>query len=211
MPIPDTSGPEGGCSIREVPLSKNIDTTLITAADFDIIEKQVGVLLSNLTGSATIPTTTPDTGGFAFSNYKLTFDSSTSDSQGNLSAKSQDTIIKIRNNSLEQASDALQIIEMIMGEFSGLGLADIIAIMGALYTMPLNDPASTSTGNLLGFLDEDAIDRAEIALNQPAGSLRSIRSGIVPAMTSLCDTVNGFYQIMDQIFQDYLNNKALNL
>src|SRR6185369_2430986 len=204
-----TSGPEGGCSIRDVPLSDKIDSALLTAADFDIIEKQIGVLLSNLNSTATIPTTTPDTGSYAFSNYKLTFDPSTSDSQGSLSAQSQVTITKIRNNSLEQASEALQVIEMIMGEFSGLGLCDIVAIMGALYTMPLND--NTADGNLLGFLDEDAIVRAETALKQPAGSLKSAQSDIVPAMTSLCNTVNAFYQIMDKIFQDYLNNKALNL
>lgn len=209
LPIPSTSGPEGGCSIREVPLSKNINTLLITSADFDIIEKQVGVLLSNLSSSSPSPTATPDPGSFAFSSYKLTFDSSTSDANGNLSSKSQDTVNTIRNSALEQAGEALQIIEMIMGEFSGLGLCDIIAIMGALYVMPLND--HTDTGNLLGFLDNDAIDRAEVVLKQPSGSLRSARSGIVPAMTSLCDTVNAFYQIMDKIFEDFLNDNALNL
>lgn len=209
LPIPDTLGPEGGCSIRDVPLSENIDNALLTAADFDIIEKQVGVLLSNLNSTATQPTTTPDAGSYAFSNYKLTFDSSTSDSQGSLNTQAQTTLTKIRSSSLEQASDALQIIEMIMGEFSGLGLCDIVAIMGALYTMPLND--NTADGNLLGFLDEDAIVRAEIALKQPTGSLKSAQSSIVPAMTSLSNTVNAFYQIMDKIFQDYLNNKALDL
>lgn len=209
LPIPDTTGPEGGCSIRDVPLSKNIDPALITPADFDIIEKQIGVLLSNLNSSTPAPSATPDPGSFAFSSYKLTFDSSTSDAGGNLSVQSQETVNTIRNSALEQAGDALQIIEMIMGEFSGLGLCDIVAIMGALYVMPLND--HTSEGNLLGFLDDDAIDRAEIALKQPTGSLRSARSGIVPAMTSLCDTVNAFYQIMDKIFQDFLNDNALNL
>lgn len=209
LPIPSTLGPEGGCTIRDVPLSVNIDRTLLTVNDFDIIEKQIGVILSNLNSTATIPTTTPDAGSYAFSNYKLTFDPSTSDSQGSLSAQSQVTLTTIRNNSLGQASEALQVIEMIMGEFSGLGLCDIVAIMGALYTMPLND--NTADGNLLGFLDEDAIVRAETALKQPAGSLKNAKSTIVPAMTSLSNTVNAFYQIMDKIFQDYMNNKALNL
>lgn len=211
LPIPSTLGPEGGCSVRDVPLSENVDKALLTPADFDIIEKQIGVLLSNLTSASTQSTATPDVGSYAFSNYKLTFDSSTSDSQGSLSAQSQNTMVKTRDNLLEQGSDALQIIEMIMGEFSGLGLCDIVAIMGALYVMPLNDPDSKGTGNLLGFLDEDAIVRAEVILKQPAGSLVSVQSGIVPAMTSLSNTVNSFYQIMDKIFQDYMNNKALDL
>jgi len=203
LPIPDVTGPEGGCTIRDVPLSKNIDPSLLTINDFDIIEKQAGVILSNLNVSVVQPSAIPDSGNFAFSNYKLTFDSSTSDSQGNLSARSQATLTKIRNKSLSEAGEALQIIEMIMGEFSGLGLADIVAIMGSLYVMPFND--------LLGFLDDDAIIRAEEVLNQPEDSLKNNRSGITTAMTSLCNTVNGFYQVMDQIFQDYLNNAALNL
>jgi hypothetical protein len=211
LPIPDTTGPEGGCSIRSVPLSKNIDPALFTPFDFDIIAKQASVVMSNLNGSIIEPTATPDPGNFAFSNYKLTFDASTSDAQGNLSAKSQENLTGIRNKMLEEAGDALQIIEMIMGEFSGLGLADIVAIMGALYVMPLNDPASKGTGNLLGFLDEDAVIRAEEILVLPDGTLQNVRSGITPAMTSLCNTVNSFYQIMDQIFQDYMNNNALNL
>jgi len=203
LPIPDVTGPEGGCTIRDVPLSKNIDPSLLTINDFDIIEKQAGVILSNLNVAVVQPSAIPDSGSFAFSNYKLTFDSSTSDSQGNLSARSQATLTKIRNKSLSEAGEALQIIEMIMGEFSGLGLADIVAIMGSLYVMPFND--------LLGFLDDDAIIRAEEVLNQPEDSLKNNRSGITTAMTSLCNTVNGFYQVMDQIFQDYLNNAALNL
>lgn len=211
LPIPDVSGPEAGCSVRDVPLSKNIDPILLTINDFDIIEKQAGVILSNLTSSNAQASATPDAGSFAFSSYKLTFDSSTSDSQGNLSTRSQDTLTKIRNKSLNEASEALQIIEMIMGEFSGFGLADIVAIMGALYVMPLNDPASKGTGNILGFLDDDAIVRAEEVLDLPDKSLQNVRSGIVPSMTVLGNTVNGFYQIMDQIFQDYMNNNAFSL
>jgi len=201
LPIPNSAGPEAGCTIRDVQISKNVDRSLITDEDLNIIEKSVNSIMSNLNSSYTQPTATPDAGSFAFSNYKLTFDSSTSDSQGDLTNKSQESLNERRNSVLGKASESLQIFEMIMGEFSGLGLADLVAIVGALYVMPIND--------VLGFLDNDAITRAETSLGQPAGSLN--RSGIDTAMTSLFNTVNAFYQIMDQIFQECLNNNARSL
>ncbi len=202
LPIPSSAGPENGCDIRDVPLNQNISTDLITVPyDFDIIKSQVQAILSSINSTIAQPTATPDPGSYAFSNYKLTFDSATSDSQGDWGAKTQESVTKRRNRVLTKAGEALQIVEMIMGEFSGLGLADIIAVMGALYTMPY--------ANLLGFLDEDAIDRAEVILKQPTGSLRAQRADIITSMDSLASFVNGFYQIMDQVFQDYLNNNAL--
>lgn len=198
LPIPSIYGPEGGCEIREVPtrLGDNLDLILLTVNDFDIFEKEASTLLSNLNSSIlqTKKNPTSDVGGYAFGPHKLSFNDSTSNSQGNLTQKSQANLSKIRASSLAQAGEALQIIEMIMGEFSGLGLADIVAIIGSLYVMPIND--------LLGFLDDDAIVRAETSLKQPSGSLKGSKSAIVPAMTSLCNTVNGFYQVMDKLFED---------
>ena len=203
LPVPSTTGPESGCTIRDIRniLSKNISQKLITPEDLNLIDKVVNSIMSDVNTSITQPTATPDPGSFAFSNYKLTFDSSTSNSQGDLIARSKEQQEEIRNSVLGKASDSLQIIEMIMGEFSGLGLADMVAIIGALYIMPIND--------LLGFLDDDAIVRAETSLGQPSGSLK--RSGIDTSMTSLYNTVNAFYQIMDQVFQEEFNNNAGNL
>lgn len=203
LPQPSANGPEGGSTVRNVPLNSNISTDLITINDFDIINNQAQVILSSINSSISQPTSTPDPGSYAFANYKLTFDPNTSDSQGDLSSKTKDTLTGRRKRLLNQAGDALQIVEMIMGEYSGLGLADIVAIMGALYVMPATD--------VLGFLDDDAIVRAEQVLGQPSGSLQGQRPTITQALTSLTNTVNGFYQVMDSIFQDYLNNNALNL
>lgn len=203
LPLPSNLGPEAGCVIRDVPLDGNLDPSLLTEYDQDILEKQVSVILSGINHSIAAISTAPDPGNFSFSNFKFPFDSSTSNSLGNLSSKTQTTITDIRNEYLTQASEALQIIEMIMGEFSGLGLCDIFAILGALYVIPIND--------LLGFLDDDAVVRAETALGQPAGSLKDARTGIGEAMTSLSNTVNAFYQIMDQMFKDRKNNNDTNL
>ena len=203
LPTPSDSGPEGGCTIRDVPLNQNISTDLITPYDFDIIKSQVQLILSGVTSTIAQPTATPDPGSYAFAGYKLTFDSGTSDSQGDWGAKTKETLTAKRNRVLSKAGEALQIVEMVMGEFSGLGLADIVAIMGALYTMPPTD--------VLGFLDDDAIVRAEVVLKAQPGTLKSQRPDITQSMTSLASFVNGFYKIMDQVFQDYLNNNALTL
>lgn len=202
LPVPSTVGPEAGCTIRSIQnvLGDKISQKLITTEDLNLIDKVINSIMSDVNVSITKPTAVPDPGSFAFSNYKLTFDSSTSNSQGDLTSRSKDNLDEIRNSVLDKASESLQIIEMIMGEFSGLGLADLIAIIGSLYVMPLND--------LLGFLDDDAAVRAETSLGQPSGSIRNSRSGISVAMTSLYNTVNAFYQIMDKVFEDFSNNNA---
>ena len=107
-----------------------------------------------------------------------------------------DTLTSRRNRKLSDAGDALQVIEMIMGEFSGLGLCDIIAIVGSLYVMPLT--------SVLGLLDYDAYGRAKTAL----GSSLPSQDSIVISMNNMASYVNGFYQIMDQVFQDYIGNNA---
>jgi hypothetical protein len=201
LPQPDVSGPEGNCTIRPVPLNANIPSTLITVNDFNIAFNLSQVLLSNITSSVSQANTLPDVGGFAFNaffNNKNTFDSSTSNAQGDLSSRTRTLMNAKRDSELIAAGNALQIVEMIMGEYSGLGLCDIIAVVGSLHVVDKN--------TLLGFLDDDAYTRAGLILGQSLPS----KPAISDAMTTFANTVNGFYQIMDAIFLDYLNNNALN-
>lgn len=200
LPVPSPLGPDNGSGARAVPLNKNVSSDLLTSYDFDIAFNQAQVLMSNINATVSQANTKPDRGGFAFNaffNYKLPFDSSASDAQGNVSAQTQETLGSTRLKQLNDASKALQVVEMIMGEFSGFGLCDIIAIMAALYVMPKED--------LLGFLDDDAIVRAENSLKQP---LAGQRPNIQEALDSLTKTVKGFYQIMDQVFQDQFHNNG---
>ena len=209
LPIPSILGPEGGCTVRNAILNQNFSPNLVTSADLDVIKSEAQVFFSNITSDTAQATAAPDRSGtslqnngqFAFSgffNHKFTFDSSTSSSMGDLSTQNNDTLTGVRSSILTKAGDALQIIEMIMGEFSGFGLVDIVAIMGSLYIMPIND--------VLGFLDDDAIVRASDNLGVSLS-----RSSLTTSLNSLAETVNGFYQIMDQVYQDFLNNNALNL
>jgi hypothetical protein len=200
LPQPAISGPEAGSSVRPVPINQNFSSTLVAVpGDSDIIFNQAQSLFSGLTTNSAQANAVPDRGGFAFSGQTLTFDNSTSDSLGDLSSQTMETLSAKRTRLLTKAGNALQIIEMIMGEFSGLGLSDIIAVVNALYVIPIED--------LLGLLDDDAYARAGVSLNQSLAT----RSSIGDAMQSLANTVNGLYQVMDQIFQDYLRNNALNL
>jgi len=201
LPIPSTSGPEAGGSIRDVPLNQNILPSLITPNDLNIIINQLQSYFSNLNTGVSQSNAIPDRGGYAFSGgsvFGFTFDANTSQALGNLSSNTMETLSNKRNAELNKAIDALQVIEMIMGEYSGLGLVDIIAVVGALYVMPIAD--------LFGFLDDDAYDRANVILTQSLPA----PTDITTAMGDLAQYVNGFYQIMNDIFADYIGNNALN-
>jgi hypothetical protein len=201
LPIPSTNGPEAGGSLRDVPLNQNILPSLITPNDLNIIINQLNTYFSNLNTGVTSANAVPDRGSYAFfggARYGMTFGSDTSQSLGNLSGNTMDTLSNRRTADLNKAIDNLQIIEMIMGEYSGLGLIDIVSIVGALYVMPIAD--------LFGFLDADAYARAGIILNQSLPA----QSDITTSMNDLASYVNGFYQIAQDIFNDYIGNNALN-
>jgi hypothetical protein len=199
LPQPSIQGPEGGSTVRNVTLDPNLPSTLITIpGDLDVIVQQAKVTLTSINASIAQSNATPDAGGYTAAPGKLSFDSSTSNSQGNLSSNTMNTISNKRSKVLGDANQALQTVEMIMGEFSGLGLADITAIVGALYVIPQN--------NLLGFLDDDAIVRAEAIL----GPLPA-RPSLTDAMTSFASTVNLFYLVMSQLFQDSLVSGGLQM
>jgi hypothetical protein len=101
------------------------------------------------------------------------------------------------------ANTALQTVEIIMGEWSGLGLCDIIAVMGALYIMP--------QGSLLGFLDDDAYERMLTALNLQNNPPSGGNPGIEQAQMDFVDSVQGMYNLMQDIYQNLANNNGLNI
>lgn len=197
LPSPNTTGPEGGCLVREVPLNANFSNFLITTEDYNIIQNNVQVLFSQPLIGTSASAGVPDVGNSAFSTPIQSFNKNTTDAQGSVSSKTQNMLGNKRNKKLGDAGNALQIIEMIMGEFSGFGLCDIIAIMGALYTMDIKD--------LCGFLDDDAFARAKAIL----GSGFATRSSITKSQSSLLAAVSAFYQIMDQVFIDKVGNGGL--
>jgi len=89
-----------------------------------------------------------------------------------------------------KASDALRKIEIIMGEFSGLGLCDIIAILGGLYLVDKK--------YLLGLLDQDAFSRATIKLRL----FNETQPTVEESLLELQKLVFDMYNIMQIIYTE---------
>lgn len=204
LPIPATIGPEGGSKVKSVIISENIpdgpNNSFITPADRSLINNILKQAANQFNAQVADIDGTPDVGGFAFDSFKVTFDKDTSEALGDIVGAEVNRLTKQRNKDISDANEALRAIEIIMGEFSGLGLCDIVAIMGALYIMPKED--------ILGFLDEDAFPRMVNALSLQSSNLTN--PGLDQAMTSFVAKVRDFYNLMDKIYQDLKNNNGLS-
>lgn len=200
IPLPSTSGPEGGSSVRDVFVPTLIARDLVTQADFNILLKIVQSNSNQFNAQTASVNGVPDVGGFAFNNFfQTSFGPETTEALGNTSQQTLDGLNNTRKRILQRANEALRTIEIIMGEFSGLGLCDIIAILGALYIMPKN--------KLIGFLDEDAYQRL-ITIPE----FKDIAAGnFTDTMTSFVSTVKDFYNLMDKIYQDLLKNAGISV
>jgi hypothetical protein len=200
LPIPSTTGPEGGSTVQGVFLPNAASQTagLVTEADGKILIATAQSLFSqsNQNPQAAAAPTTPDPGGFAIV-VENSLGPASSASYVSNSQSTLDMLGAKRLGILNDASDALRIVEIIMGEFSGLGLCDIIAVLAALYTMPAQ--------NLIGFLDTFAQARLNTQYNQtfPVVSYQT-------AMTSFTSTVNQFYQLMEALYTNIYYNQGVS-
>lgn len=191
LPKPSTSGPEGGSAVKNVVISVALPTDFLTTSDRSLI---LAILKQNANQfNAQTATTdgTPNAGDFVFGAFTTTFDDDTSKSLGNIAEQTVQELTDERNQALTEANSALRTVEIVMGEFSGFGLCDIIAIMGSLYIIPIE--------NLLGLLDADAYDRMTkvLGLKDPPD-----QSDLNTSMKSLAQSVKNYYNIMDKIYVD---------
>lgn len=195
LPAPATIGPEGGSEVQGVFLPNIIGNTLVTKKDAAIILAKAEDIMNGQNAEAGNATAEPDLGNFALKSYVTTFGPDTSSALGNNISKNLESLSQKRFRALQQANNALRTVEVIMGEFSGFGLCDIIAIMGALNIMPKDQ--------LLGFLDEDSIDRMNnsMGLDVSPGNYTS-------SMNTFVSVVKDFYNLMDKIYQDLNENNG---
>ena len=198
VPTFSTAGPEGGAGVQDVFLPNNISTTLITQKDRDILNRVIAAGMNQFDAQAAQAQGVPDVGGFAFDSFKTTFNSDTSPAFKDGNQLSVDNMVAARKNILDKAGDALRTIEIIMGEFSGLGLVDIIAIMGALYLMKPND--------LLGLLDNDAQVRAQSSLGKALAG--SSPSTYPDAMDALFANVQAYYATANAILKNWIDTQG---
>lgn len=190
LPSPSTIGPEGGCSVQGVFFPTFIKNTLVTEKDANIFFSRTKDTLTRLTTSGITASGQPSPGDFGLTTNQVSFGPDTTDAMGDNNARNLKSVSSSRNRMLSDANTALQITEIIMGEFSGLGLCDIIAVVGALETIPKE--------NLIGFLDVDAQARMLKAMNFTSVNGASYEE----AMKALANRVKDFYNLMDQIYQD---------
>lgn len=145
-PQPDKRGPEFGCALNEV----NRDDANNKTIENNIINQELQKTLSET--DYDIGLDAPDLGSFSFSNIDdIIFGSIKNIPQS--FDKQLLTLNRRRNETGNRANDLLREIEIITGEFSGLGLLDIIAIQAALWVI---DP-----GALMGMLDDAAVARMQ--------------------------------------------------
>lgn len=196
LPIPNINGPEYGCDFY--PTFLKVPEKFRTIKEKDIILLKVQTVINDL------PSQQTDSNGsaasedfnFAFDSVKTTFNSDTSEAYGDVASRNLQQIVRVRSSVLKDACNALRDIEIIMGEFSGLGLSDIIAIMGALYIIPRE--------NLLGFLDDDAFDRMKLALPH----IKDSKPDLISSYTTFTNIVKDLYNIMDKIYKDNRSNNT---
>ena len=198
LPAPSATGPEYGSTVQGVFLPTVIDSSLITDKDGHILISKANTIVNSISAQSAAITGSPLP---PLSDYGLattTFGSDTTQGLGDNSGQNLETLSQKRLRILTKASEALSRIEIVMGEFSGLGLCDIIAIIGALNVIAKED--------LLGFLDADALTRAKTSANIGNTSATSYDT----AMSNLATAVKNFYNIMDKIYADILSNNGIS-
>lgn len=205
IPAPANNiGPEGGSTVQGVIISSTLPSpNFIPVKDQSIINLTLNQAVNNFQTASAQSNGVPDLGDFAFEGganfFDLTFDQTTSTGLGDITTQQLTNLNKTRDHDLGIANTALQTIEIIMGEWSGLGLCDIIAVMASLYTMDQT--------TLLGFLDADALQRCGSQL----GIDTSGSPGAGAALTAFVQSVNNYYHLMDDIYKNLANSNGLSV
>jgi hypothetical protein len=137
----------------------------------------------------------PDTGDFVFSNL----DDTVFEAFKSVPKSYQETIDKLtikRNDFGNTGLSALKTIEIIVGEFSGLGIIDIVAVQAALWIMP---PAS-----LLGLIDSNARDRI---INRPNIDTSAVvaPNNILTSLTDFEKTLKNIYILIQKYYDDLVH------
>lgn len=184
-PTPDPkNGPESGnpgnkinnIDFSDTDNNKEIENNIKNQTLQKYQNELSGTLDSGLDGTA-------DIGDFAFSNV----DDHISISNKTTSTSFDDQLSKqnnYRNRSGQVAIDDMKAIEVIMGEFSGIGIIDMLVIQAALWIM---DPS-----NLLGLIDSAAFDR--LKTSRPNINLNGLgQSGITDSLKELEKQIKYIY------------------
>lgn len=187
-PVPNKQGPEIGCITRD--LTEQQNDPFNTKQESQIIELQFNERLKSI-NNKTLQVQKVDLGGFAFDNNEITPDSNSSDAYGNTMTNPIEKGLSARAEITEDANIGLKHIEIIMGEFSGLGLCDILAICTALWVVDKTV--------LLNLLDDTALARMA---EDPTLKVISITRDTPGSLIKFEQAVKEVYELMDKLYQD---------
>lgn len=209
IPIPNVKGPEFGIDTQDVEIISSSDGTgKIDPLSTDT-EKQI-VRLSAFVELATPSTqnTETDVGDFIFKNTQPVPDPKVVDGFGSRNENHLKDLLDKRAETTANAAEALKTIEIIMGEFSGLGLCDIMAIYTALWTVDKKV--------LVNMLDDEAFNRMiqdptlldnEVMARKSAGSPTLSGTDVLQKFE---DKIKEIYAIMDKLLQDRFGFNSVN-
>lgn len=193
-PIPDKFGPEIGASTRE--LDQQIDNPHNTKKEKNLLDVQFQELIDDINNKFSQQTKV-DLGGFAFDNSSFTPDVNSSDSLGNNKNSSLQYGLKTRQEICEKANEGLKQIEIIMGEFSGLGLCDILAITTALWIVDRDV--------LLNLLDDTAVTRMQ---EDKSLKVDAFTRNVPDSLQKFETKVKEIFELMDKLYQDIRSQNA---
>jgi len=191
-PIPNINGPEFGSELNDPDRAdrnnKKIEIDLLKAELVKIISQ------TTLTEDSIV-----DLGEFAFSDSDYT-PLSTTQHDYDFYDNQLKTNTNRRNELGNKANDLLRRIEIITGEFGGLGLLDIIALQATLWII--------SPEALLGLIDKPARDRMTKDKKLSTTGIEPL-SGI-GALTEFEKKLAGIYILMDTFYQNIIDANGIN-
>lgn len=199
VPIPNSRGPEYGNKTRGIMdqqadiSNKQKDRELI-----DLIYAQQITDMNNKFKAQDKAVL----GKFAFDDIGLADIGNSSNSWGDKREDSIADLQKQRQALTDQANLSLREIEIIMGEFSGLGLCDILAITTALWIVDKT--------TLLNLLDDISIERMAKDPNLQSAEVlaRNQQATMTPivALTNFELKVKEVFELMDSMYDDIVNS-----
>ena len=151
-PMPSIDGPE--YSIRNQNVYLQSAKNLQKKVDLDICDLQTKIIVNLLNTQLNKISNT---------NSQFNFDAFSQNVQddnpglGSTLESQIESLNKKRESICKKGADGLKTIELLTGEFSGLGLIDMIVIITSLYLV--------DKIYLLGLLDDDSFNRAKLILN----------------------------------------------
>lgn len=192
QPVCNISGPEYGVELGSVvdedKRNKNIE--------IDILNSQRNKILQEINFDIGLGVDA-DAGNFIFSGI----DDIILGDIKNVGKSYEDHINElnnIRNQYGVVANQALKNIEIIMGEFSGLGLIDIVAIQCALWIMDID--------SLVGLVDDKATERlGEKSKKNNTIKYTGNKKGIITSLTEFEKKITEIYKLIQNYYDAKIN------